>query len=299
MKTLSGQNSFNRDVLKFVLWMIPTVYLAIIASVTAHEVIGHGVVAALLGGKFNGFGIRVDGMGWASLDIISLAPIRQAIVLAAGAVVTTTLSVLFFILGYRFRKHFITSATLFVFAFAFLCDGIPYFFWDSIYQGTIGDPSGILRLYPSEGMRMTWIIVSGIVWIAGIWGFNHLMLTHALRFLKSSIHSTRKEIAVTASVLFGIQVLAWLSFDWAQLVPVTSIGILPYVAPIGLTTLFLATEVFREVRRAKNAGIPIGSEASEDKVAISWRTPIIVSCLITLAVTVVIIGWLQNGVLFR
>lgn len=293
MENIQRQRRFSRDMVLFVLWMIPTVYLAIIAAVTAHEVIGHGVVAAILGGAFKGFGIRVDAMGWATVDVIALSRLRQAIMFAGGAVVTTVLGLLFFVLGYVWRDRFFRAATLWVFAFAFLCDGVPYFFWDSIYQGFIGDPSAILRLYPSEGMRITWIIVSGLLGVASIWLFNHLMLTGTLRFLKTSNQGRKGEVAGVASVLFGIQTLAWLSFDWAQLIPVADIGIIPIVTPIALTLIALGAEAFRAIRYIEKASEPAQT------ITVSWKAPIIASWATAITVAVVIVGWLQNGVLFR
>lgn len=286
------RRTFPRDAVLFILFMVPTAFLAIIASVTAHEVIGHGVVAVLLGGKFTGFGIRVDGMGWANVDIIGISSLRQAMVFAGGAVVTTISGLLFFVLGYVWRDRFFRSATLWVFAFAFLCDGIPYFFWDSIYQGVIGDPSAILRLYPSEGMRLSWIIGSGILGIASIWAFNHLMLKYALRFFESRQQKPVKRTAIVAGILFGIQVLAWLSFDWAQLVPVANIGITPYIVPIALTAIALGAESFRALRSTRK-------EDAGTETPISWKTPLIASWAGAIVVAVAVGGWLQYGVTFR
>lgn len=297
MESIQKQRSFKRDVVLFVLWMIPMVYLAMIAAVMAHEVIGHGIVAAALGGTFSGFGIRPDAMGWASVDIISLTPLRQAIIFAGGAVVTTVMSLLLFALGYRWRNRFFSAATCWVFAFAFLCDGVPYFFWDSIYQGVIGDPSAILRLYPLEGMRIAWIIGSGLLGVASIWGFNHLMLKGILRFLKNSLQASPKEIVVVASTLFAIQSLAWLSFDWQQLIPVADIGILPVIVPIALTAIALGAEAFRAMKRAKITG-EMTATGGVNKAAISWKTPLILAWGSAIAVAAIIVAWLQYGVSF-
>lgn len=297
MVIISKRKSFARDVVLFVLWMIPIVYLAMIAAVMMHEVIGHGIVAAALGGTFSGFGIRPDAMGWASIDIIALTPLRQATVFAGGAVVTTMMSILFFVLGYRWRNRFFCAATLWVFAFAFLCDGVPYFFWDSIYQGVIGDPSAILRLYPLEGMRIAWIIGSGLIGVASILGFNHLMLTHTFRFLNASQQNRPRGVVVLASALFGIQSLAWLSFDWQQLIPVTDIGILPYVVPIALTASALGGIAFRVLQRATKAGGP-AETGGVDKVAIFWKAPLLSAWGAAIFVVIIIVAWFQFGVLF-
>lgn len=297
METIQKQRSFKRDVVLFVLWMIPIFYLAMIAAVMAHEVIGHGIVAAALGGMFSGFGIRPDAMGWASVDIISLTPLRQAIIFAGGAAVTTVMSLLLFALGYRWRNRFFSAATCWVFAFAFLCDGVPYFFWDSIYQGVIGDPSAILRLYPLEGMRIAWIIGSGLLGVASIWGFNHLLLKGILRFLKDSRHASAKEIVAVASVLLGIQSLAWLSFDWQQLIPAADIGIFPVVVPIVLTAIALGAEAFRAMKRVRKTG-ETASPRRANKTKISWKTPLILAWGSAIAGAAIIVAWLQYGVSF-
>jgi len=286
MTDLNEQKHFARNMRMFVLWLIPVAYLAIIAAVTAHEVIGHGFTASILGSRFEGFGIRADGMGWATIDPTGLSTPSLAIMFAGGAFVTNLLCVVFILLGIRFRKSYLTSSAFFVFAYAFLSDGIPYFFWDSIFGGIIGDPSAILRLYPYEWLRVLFIITSGLIMVVGIFIFNYWMLTRTVAWFKTSGEARVKEILIIAGTLFTMQALGWFSFDWQQLIPIEGIGFLPPVTAILLTALFLGIIAIR--MRKYEAKIQTG--------VISWKVATIVSWCACIALVAVIIIWLQHGV---
>lgn len=286
---MSDKKIFFREMTRLALFILPVAYLAVISAVIVHELIGHGLVAALLGGVFSGFGILVDGMGWAMIDLSTMEPTRMLLVLLGGAFFTNLFSAVFFMLSMRFRKYYLPSMTFLFFAFAFLMDGVPYFFWDAIYIGGIGDVSNILKIYPSEGLKSFIIVFTAFFGLAGIYFFNCFFYKRTvIRFAAKEKFQLTERLTI-AVMIFAIQALGWISFDWKQLIPVPGIGAIPSVVPVLLTLAVLAGIVLREKRQ--------GSEVTETK-PIRWRLPIIFSWCACILLVLVIILWTQNGVVF-
>lgn len=199
---ITDKTLFYRNMRMLALLMLPVTYLAIISSVIVHEIVGHGLIAALLGGKFLGFGILMDGMGWAKIDLSGMELMNQILVLFAGAFFTNLFSILFFVLATRFSKHYLSSMMLLLFAFAFLMDGVPYFFWDAIFMGGIGDVSNVLKLYPSNLIRGVIIIMTGLFGLAGIFLFNLSAYRQTVgRFATKGTYRFKERILIASGFL--------------------------------------------------------------------------------------------------
>ena len=280
------QKNFLVQWICFVLFFLPIVYLGSIAAVTIHEVVGHGVVAALLGGDFLGFGILIDAMGWARVDIADISPFKQAIVLAGGTLLTNLCSIFFLVLGIRLKKSPLSSVALLTIAFTFLCDGLPYYFWDALFHGGIGDASGILGLYPYIWLRILMIVLSGVATVVTILLLNHILLNSVYSFLGTKGKSHRYEFIMIACTLFVIQTLTWLSFDWTQLIPVPEIGLWPSVIPVVMTIVYIGARIalFERRKPPVPADRPVRFKAA---IIGAWAL-----CLVTI---VVILLFLQNG----
>lgn len=284
----SKKANFRRNLLLFICFSLPTAYIAIIAAVTAHEVLGHGLSALIFGGNFLGFIILPDAMGAAYIDLGAVLPASQAAVLFAGALVTTVLAAIFFILSVRLKRRFALSLTLLFFALAFLMDGVPYFFWDAIYLGGIGDVSCILSLYPSDLLRTAIIVISGILLVGGIALFNYLFVKQFSARLSSEEGSKLSERVAVTVVALAVQLLGWLSFDWRQLIPIPKAAVLPTVIPVLLTILLAGISMF----------FVKPTSLSEKAPALRWKTPIITAWSACIALALVTVLWLQYGVLF-
>lgn len=281
------QKNFLVQWICFVLFFLPIVYLGSIAAVTIHEVVGHGVVAALLGGDFLGFGILIDAMGWARVDIADISLFKQAIVLAGGTLLTNLCSIFFLVLGIRLKKSPLSSVALLTLAFTFLCDGLPYYFWDALFHGGIGDASGILGLYPVIWLRILMIVLSGVATVVTSLLLNHILLNSVYSFLGTKGKSHRYEFIMLACTLFVIQTAAWLSFDWTQLIPVPEIGLWPSVIPVVMTIVYIGVRIalFERRKPPVPADRPVRFKAA---ILTAWAL-----CLVTI---VVILLFLQNGV---
>ncbi len=267
------------------LFLFAISYPAMIAAVFLHEVAGHGLVTALLGGDFNGFGVLVDGMGWAKVDVSMLSASGQALMLAAGASVTSIALLLMVAFAIRFRRNFFASTALLVFALVFLGDGAPYFFWDAIYRGGIGDASGILTLYPDPLLRILMIVGSGLVLAIGIVAFNVLLMQRIEEHMLPS-DSSRIARIIPAIILFALQAVAWLAFDWTQLIPVPEIQFLPSLTALILTVLVLVVCVFMK-KQTTAASAPL-----------RFGLPVSLACAAAVATAVCVVVFLQNGVMF-
>jgi len=282
---LTALKSNGIKALQILLFSIPVIYIGIILTVFVHEVFGHGLTALFLGGQFNSFSIFLDGMGYANIDVSNLSDSKIILVLLSGAVFTTLFSVLFLILGLVFRKKTFVSAAFLYFAFASLLDGVPYFLWDAIFLGGVGDYSHIWTLYPNFAGRITLIILCGSLLFSGIAFFNFLLLKNWGGWMAEVKPLTTKWKIVLCLIIFSLQVMGWLSFDWNQLIP--GIGLLPSTAAIVLTLFFL---IFLSIVQKIDENLPPRQKAShsERAIALAW-----IFC-IALAITIMV--WFQNGV---
>jgi len=266
---------------------LPVMYLGIILAVFVHEVGGHGLAALLLGGQFNGFGIAPDGLGWADIDVSGLPPLRQIFMLSAGALSTTVLSLVFFVFSLVFKKRRMASFTCLFFAIISILDGLPYFFWDAILLGGIGDFSIIWLLYPLPAMRVLVIGLGGTLMALAIIFFNAAFYKIAYEWLGEGKQIRLKGKITFSLAIFLLQAIGWFSFDWNQLIP--GIGPLPSIAALAmvLLTLILLWS-FHRPRRVEvvpperpNYFAPVGA---------AW--------ILCGGVLFVIVQWLQYGISF-
>lgn len=278
---------FRRNLGSLFLFSLPVIYLGIILAVTIHEVLGHGLTAALLGGRFNGFGILLDGMGWADVEMDGLPELSKAFVFFAGAFYTTVFSLLFFALSTAYKRKPILRLAFLYFAITSLLDGLPYFFWDAIYLGGIGDFSMIWFLYHSHGLRIAVIVLCGLLMVIGIIFFNMQYYKVAYSWLGEGKPIQLKGKIIFSLVIFALQAMGWFSFDWNQLIP--GVGLLPsvFALVIVLVTLILLI-VFYEIKSFKESG----HERSGAKM------PIYLAWGVCMAVVFLIGLWVQNGIHF-
>ena len=80
---------FLRRIVTLVLFVLPWGYVGVIAGVAVHEVVGHGLTALAVGGRFEGFELEWYGMGWASAYPAPGAPTWHASVVLLGGVTAT------------------------------------------------------------------------------------------------------------------------------------------------------------------------------------------------------------------
>ncbi len=281
------KSRFRRNLWTMSLFGLPIAYLGIILAVFIHEVAGHGLTALLLGGQFKGFGISLDGMGWADIGIDGFSTLSKALMFAAGGVCTTLLSVLFFGLSLAAGRNYPTALACLFLGVAGLLDGLPYFFWDAIYLGGMGDFSMIWLLYHDRALRVMVIAGCGALMAAGIILFNVRYYKIACAWLGEGPPIHLKERISLALLIFLLQVLAWLGFDWNQLIP--GVGLLPGLVAMAIAlAALIPVTAFHRIEGLEEPGpgrLQVGG--------LMWAAWIL--CML---VIVLILQWLERGVAF-
>jgi hypothetical protein len=220
----------------------PLLYLGAVLAVSVHEIIGHGLTAQLLGGRFNGFGVALDTMGWAEIDTASLPGRLKAVVLLGGAASTTAVSLVFLALGSIRAKGDISRFICLIMSFCFMIDGLPYFFWDAILLGGMGDFSLLHLMYPYGALRMAAIALCGPLMAGIIFAFNSGYYRIALRMAGGlSRTSARLRMGLAVAILLQ-QALFWFAFDWDQVIP--GAGVAPSLLGLAIAAAALAFSVF-------------------------------------------------------
>ncbi len=279
------KQTLTSRVVELVIFSLPVIYLAIMFTVFIHEVLGHGLAAALLGGRFLGFGLSPDGMGWANVIIASLPVRDQILALFAGICSTTLLSVLALVFSNLCKKHVFASLGLLFLAMISLLDGLPYFFFDALHLAGHGDFSRIWQLSPDPLLRTWVIIVCGVGAVLVITLFNlrfyRMMYRHVA---DGGVLQQRGRILIAAIALL-LQIIGWFSFDWNQLIP--GIGLLPGFVGAGIAFMVLILLIFfshpqdgkPQVENKKRQNITLG---------VLW--------LLGVGVLLAAVFWLQYGV---
>jgi hypothetical protein len=276
------------NALQILIFSLPVIYIGIILAVFVHEVLGHGLTAFLLGGQFKSFSILLDGMGYASIDVVKLSNLKIVLILLSGAAYTTGFSILFLILSLAFwQKTFLSAAFLYL-AFASLLDGVPYLFWDAIALGGVGDYSLIWMLNPNSTARIALIALCGSLMFFGIVFFNFLLFKYWGGWMAEVKPFPAKWKTVLCLILFSLQAAGWLSFDWNQLIP--GIGVLPSAVAIVLTIIILT---FLSIFYKFTDDRPSQDYGSHPKRAIS------LAWFFCIALAITIIIWFQNGVILQ
>jgi hypothetical protein len=278
---------FRRNLTEHLVFSLPVLYLGIILAVSVHEIVGHGLAAHLLGGRFKGFGLAIDGMGWANVDILGLPASGKALVLWAGASATAVFSLVFFLLSMFFKARPYAQTAFLLLAVVCLMDGVPYFFWDAVLLGGIGDFSMIWMMYPDSTVRAAVILLFGLAMTAGIVYFNTRFFRISCRRLGEGKSLTLGGRAVLAFMILLLQAFGWFTFDWNQLVP--GVGLLPGIVALALT---LATLGFL-IRPRMNTRID-----SPGTTRVRGKAPLIAAWAISAGMALCIALWLQKGVTF-
>jgi hypothetical protein len=275
----------GRNLLALFLVSAPVLYLGAILAVSIHEIIGHGLMAQILGGRLKGFGIGLDGMGWADVGVKGFSAQRMVAMYLGGAVGTTLCALAFFALGKAFRKNALARLVFCLLGFVFMLDGLPYYFWDAIFLGGIGDFSMVSNIYAGSALRIGTIALSGLLMAAMIALFNAWYYRIAIRFVGEAKPASMKSKIAASLMIFLQQACCWFVFDWNQLVP--GVGILPSATGTAAAAITLLYMIFSAERVEK-----------EESIASKWSLK---SLLIVLwaacAVTIICIAlWLQKGI---
>jgi hypothetical protein len=286
-----AEDSPLRRATGLVLFVLPIGYTAEILSVAVHEILGHGLSAALLGGTFSGFVLKWDAMGWAFCGLPPTAPLaHQVLYLASGVIATTVCGVIFLGLTFFFRRRPDIQLALLVVSLVCLMDGIPYVLWNAYHPVLPGDIGWIISLCREAQLPG----ISAIRW--GLFTVSAFLFAGVTLVLCVSIFvrlealvldgrqfTGRSRVLALLCLLVVPGWLGWFMFDWNQLIP--GIGMLPDF--VGAFTVVTAAAVLFWYRPRLEQETPVGAIAWHH-VALSWM------CLMA---TMLALGfWFQEGV---
>jgi len=221
--------------------LIPFAYLGLLLATAAHEVLGHGLAAVCLGGRFLTFQMDLSGMGWAWTMLgPDSAAWQHTAVLSAGVVATVALGILFLVLGALIRRP-LPSLILLVLSLNLLLEGAPYVFWNAVHPVPPGDIGRIISETSSAVLRPALIVAGGIVMFGAIWTLTALLFRRLEGWIGSNGRLIGVQRAVVVAMLGLVPAVLWFTFDWDELAP--GLGYLPSV--IGAAShLIAAASVF-------------------------------------------------------
>jgi hypothetical protein len=285
MESFIERRRFGRNLLVLIMFSLPVLYLGAILAVSFHEILGHGLAGHLLGGRFKGFGIGLDGMGWGDVDARGFSIPSTTMMLAAGAACTTFFSLLFFSLGRIFKRRLHAQLVFLLLGFAFMLDGLPYYFWDAILLGGIGDFSVIYLLHPNSVLRVVTIALCGPAMAAAIILTNVWYYRLALHLLGEGKTVNRRGRIALSLMIFLQQAFCWFVFDWDQVVP--GVGLLPSLAGVAMAGVALLVLILSRA-----------TADQEEPRDTAWRfkAPMIAVWTACIGTVLCIALWLQNGV---
>jgi hypothetical protein len=285
------QDSHVRRAVGLALFVLPVGYVAQILSVAVHEILGHGLTALLLGGRFSGFVLKWDAMGWAFCSLPPAAA-RSHVVLhfASGIIATTICGLILLGLVFLFRTRLDIQLALLVASFVCLMDGIPYVLWNAYQPLPPGDIGWIVTLscgqHRPETSVLRWgLLVTGVLLLAGTTFYfcsAVFMRMEALILGRGqSVGGSRVLMLLVLLVVPGS--VAWFMFDWNQLAP--GVGLLP-CAVGALSVVATAGLLFwYRPRVEEGTAVPV---IAWHHIAVSWAG--LIGTVAALAL------WFQEGV---
>jgi len=269
--------SFRQRTAPLLAFVVPWAYAVYLGAVLVHEVFGHGVTAWVVGGRFTGLSIRLDGGGWALASGGDL----QWVVTAAGSIVGVATGSLFLWLSTHLRARYLLRLALLFWGLMMVINDTSYPFWGSLFAGRPSDYGRLVHMADSDAVRYG---------LAAFWGAGFLAATFlGNRMLFRAIEDylgplDRLRGALVAGPIGVIGAAAWFAFDWEPLVE--SAGKIPNVVG-ALLQAVVAVWLYR------------GRRLEVDAVEVSaarWIVGIAVVWVVGGAWVASVAVWLQHGV---
>jgi hypothetical protein len=290
MNTIGRKRLIGRTIV-LALFVLPIAYVAGILSVAVHEIVGHGMSAVLLGGKFTGFVLKWDAMGWAYCSLPFNASLTQNVFhLASGVIATTICGGILLGLVFLFRKRTDVQLVLLVVSFICLMDGIPYVLWNSYHPVPPGDFGRIILLLcdqqdPESSIARWVLLVLGALLFAGTTFYfcTAVFMRIEELILNGDQFDGRSRFLALFFLIALPGSIGWFTFDWDQLAP--GIGVLPEVVG-ALSVVTMAVLLFWYRPKSKHEG-PVQPIAWRH-ITMSW------TCLIATIMALAL--WFAGGV---
>ena len=199
--------------------LAPYGYFGMLLGVAVHESAGHGLASLALGGRFVGFQLDFDGMGWAFVPLPAAAAAwKHVVMLSAGILATSVIGTALMLAACLLRKRPWLALPLLVVSFAVLMDGIPYVLWNAVHPVPPGDIGRILAITGSTVARVSLVAVGAILMIGLTWFFTAGVFSGIQSWVTGGGELTGG-LRLLSLLILGA-VLAWsMEFDWDQIAP--------------------------------------------------------------------------------
>lgn len=261
----------------WLLFLLPLGYVGMILTVTAHEVLGHGGFAVLAGGTLRGFNVQHDGMGSAYV----YAAGHRTWMLSGGIVVQVVLGSLWVGVALLVRRRPLIHAALVLLAMNFFLDGLPYGFWDAVFEGDIGDVGRILSGEAWPPLRPILLSVLGLL-LVGTTALTSWLLFRVVERDAGPL-SLAQAMTVAGALLVGM-VVGFASFDWEQLIP--GAGLVPAIGAGLLQSVIGVWLVLTRRRQVERVRVS----------KLGWGIGIPAAWFAAGAVVTVVALWLSEGI---
>jgi hypothetical protein len=270
------------------LFVLPIAYTGIVIAVGVHEILGHGLFSEVVGMSFESFNLKIDGMGTAYSNFPEGMPEETMpkfslfIWTLAGPAMTILFGIILISLAYIFRKKFFASLSCLILAILSILDSSPYVFWNTISPVGTGDIAKILSWYPSSTIKLSFLIIGGLIMFLSIFLINLLFFKTSQKWFGNDIIKKSSNKIILLIAFFILQLVGWFAFDWNQLIP--GIGQLPNIIGVGFTAIVLGFVYFKE------------NWKEESKEEIKWVLPTIIAWIMGIIIFLLTFFIFQYGV---
>ncbi len=273
------------------LFLGPIAYVGELFQTAVHEVMGHGLFALAVGGSFDGFFLKWDGMGGAfSSPREGAPPLHQIVILGGGVISNVIAGGLLLATALLRRTGFCARLALSICSIEQFLGGGTYVLWNAYHPVPPGDIGRILQLLSEDVWpgaiwpRWFFMIAGAGISIAATAGIGVLIWWDVERYLRLDTIWTNRKRAVVLLFLFALPgAVGWFLFDWDQLAP--GVGLTPCFFGAGSMVATAAAMYFLPSKEGKPSEEPrIGPLA----IALSWSA---------LAWTILSMAlWLEEGI---
>ena len=273
------------------LFLIPIVYMGEILAVAVHEIAGHGLAAVALGGTFDGFVLKWDGMGWSHSTLpADASAIHEILHLAAGVVASTATGTALLLVAYVVRRRVGARLCVLILSWACLMEGIEYTLWNSYHPVPPGDIGRIMIWWNAAEfphattIRISLLVASGIMFLTATFVLCALTFQGIEQALLAGDRLPPRARFWILLLFLAIPGGAiWFMFDWNQLAP--GIGRLPCIA--GAASMVISAAVLYRISLTPNSELPGMIPTWRDLLA-SWGSLCVIIALMFF--------WFQHGV---
>jgi hypothetical protein len=264
---------------------LPWAFAGGLLAAAVRELVGHGILAVLLGGEFTGFTVELNAMAYTYAFVDPGRPWREILYYAGGVTAAVVFgSALTLTAASQPRRPLLRMALLIV-ALHFLAGGASLVFWNACHPVPPGDVGMILMVTDAPWPRPGLIAAGGALLFGSVWVLSAMLFRTAEGWISPTGRLTGVPRAAVLALLAAVPALLWFAVYWDTIAP--GLGRTPSIvgaAAHAVTAVSLYWVRFRP-RPTQSSGRHVTAA-----IAAAW--------IFGLAVLAVTALWLREGVFF-